>query len=119
MTVPVERPGWYYVSDRRKVGPVGLERVRELVAAGEVKPPDMLLPVGAPRWVAAGTFEASFPTQEQTTPKAWPDSVEPLPPTVDDPGKGSGDTTDFRTRPASASSDLPHVPGYRVESVLG
>ncbi|MBL8797099.1 MAG: DUF4339 domain-containing protein, partial [Planctomycetia bacterium] len=45
-------PGWFYVEHKRKVGPVGLERLQELIDAGQLSASDMVLPQGSAQWVA-------------------------------------------------------------------
>ena len=50
-------PQWYYVSNRQKVGPVGMTQLQALLNEGQLKTTDMLLPVGATKWVAVESVE--------------------------------------------------------------
>ncbi len=53
-------PGWFYVKDRQKLGPVSLDHLCQLAASGWLQPTDMVLQDGTPKWVAAGTVPELF-----------------------------------------------------------
>jgi tetratricopeptide (TPR) repeat protein len=76
--VPSDRPGWFYVENQQKVGPVGLAELRERVAFGLLKPSHLLLPTGSSQWIAASTIEGLFAAKPP--PKAAP--VPPVPGTA-------------------------------------
>jgi hypothetical protein len=53
--------GWYYARGGARVGPLGLDQLRRLAAAGEVAPNDMVFEPGAGAWVSAGTVPGLLP----------------------------------------------------------
>ena len=53
---------WYYVKDRKKVGPVDLAQLRHLASAGSLQTTDMVLQDGAQRWVTLGSIAGLFGT---------------------------------------------------------
>jgi tetratricopeptide (TPR) repeat protein len=72
-----EPPEWSYLDDNNQlVGPVGLARLRELVAAGQMRRSYMLQPKGSTRWVPAMTIEGLFSAEAPTAlPPAAPAPV--------------------------------------------
>jgi hypothetical protein len=55
-------PQWYFTVDgKRKIGPVSSEQLRELAASGAVQPENMVLKLGAGRWVPAFKIRGLFP----------------------------------------------------------
>lgn len=52
--------GWYYVQDRKKVGPVLLAQLQELARSGRLQPSDMVLQDGAKQWVPAHSVNGLF-----------------------------------------------------------
>src|SRR4051794_23447254 len=58
---PTPAPRWYYIQDGRKAGPVLLADLRRLVAAGRLRPADMVMPEGARRWQPARSVPGLFP----------------------------------------------------------
>jgi GYF domain 2 len=51
---------WYYVLERKKVGPVPLPQLQELARSGRLQPPDMVLQDGATQWVTASSVKGLF-----------------------------------------------------------
>jgi formylglycine-generating enzyme required for sulfatase activity len=45
---------WYYAQDKKKVGPVSLSKLLDLVSGGKLKPTDMVLQEGAKKWRSMG-----------------------------------------------------------------
>jgi len=54
-------PAWYYIENRRKAGPVGIERIQELIDAGQLRSGDMLLPQGTTQWLAVKSLAEFAP----------------------------------------------------------
>jgi tetratricopeptide (TPR) repeat protein len=54
-------PTWYYIENRRKAGPVGIERIQELIDAGQLRSGDMLLPQGTTQWLAVQSLAQFAP----------------------------------------------------------
>jgi hypothetical protein len=59
---------YHWAVNGKKAGPFTTEQLRQLAAVGQLKPTDMLLPDGSPKWVAAGTVAAIFPTTAAVQP---------------------------------------------------
>src|SRR5262245_3815342 len=55
---------WFYAQNRQKLGPVPWPQLRQLAAAGRLKPTDMLLPSGTNRWLAASSVQGLFAHQD-------------------------------------------------------
>src|SRR5688572_24357598 len=53
-------PEWYYAKNKKKYGPVTLDRLRQLASWGTIQPTDMVLRVGASTWAKAESVEAVF-----------------------------------------------------------
>lgn len=51
---------WFYVADRKKMGPVPFAQLQSLAAAGRLKPADMVLQGGTTKWAAAETVPNLF-----------------------------------------------------------
>jgi hypothetical protein len=62
-------PRWYYMTGREKRGPVSLERLRALVAAGVLRPTDEVWQEGSADWLAV----ASVPELQAAATVAAPD----------------------------------------------
>ena len=60
-------PGWFYVRDRKKVGPVTLAELKRLAGAGRLLPTDRLLREGQSKWVPACDIPALFPPESAST----------------------------------------------------
>ena len=52
---------WYFVQNRRKVGPVPFAHLQRLAAAGRILPKDMIFQEGTQKWVAAISVAGLFP----------------------------------------------------------
>jgi WD40 repeat protein len=114
---------WYYVRDRKKVGPVPWHHLRELAAGGRLRPEDMVLADGTTRWAqaqsVAGLFSplASFPANGATLggsniTNAGPSIAVPMT-TSWAPTLNPDETSQAK------SAALPNVPGYKVFGELG
>ncbi len=68
---------WYYIRDKQKVGPIQLEKLKQLFLAGQLHRTDMVLQQGSTKWVeahnvsgltcAANTAAATTPATPQPT----------------------------------------------------
>src|SRR5262249_12140135 len=88
---PVERPAmnqpdsqsWYYVRDRQTVGPVPWHHLRQLAAAHQLGPADMVLEASSSQWLPAsavpGLLPASSPGDEASTSNALEELHLPAP----------------------------------------
>lgn len=47
---------WYYHRDQKKCGPVSRDELRQMLAAGQLIPSDMVLQQGTPKWVPASSI---------------------------------------------------------------
>jgi hypothetical protein len=63
---PAGPPGWFYVRDKKKHGPVPEAQLYELAKRGEVRPDDMVLREGESRWAGASSIAGLCPKQEIT-----------------------------------------------------
>lgn len=61
---------WYYLVRGQQVGPVSLEALRSIAAAGQIAPADYVWQQGAPSWAAAGSVPGLFP-QYQVPPQTY------------------------------------------------
>ncbi|MBS0458383.1 MAG: DUF4339 domain-containing protein [Proteobacteria bacterium] len=52
---------WFYSRQGNQTGPVSMEKLRELAAAGQLSPDDMVWREGMPEWIAARTLSSVFP----------------------------------------------------------
>jgi len=57
----MSEPQWYYSNSGRERGPVPMARLKELAAAGTVKPSDLVWREGMEDWSAASSVEGLFP----------------------------------------------------------
>ncbi len=115
---------WYYIRDRKKVGPVHWARLRELAVGGQLRPADMVLLGGATHWTQALSVEGLFPPPNivasqgpaplavaATTPLATA-SLGPDPSLMATAGPGAA-------AQLSRAAALPSVPGYTIVGELG
>lgn len=93
---------WYYAAGDQRVGPVSLDQLKQLAAAGAITPATFVWTAGAAQWVPAGSVAALFAPAYAGTATAAPQggmlayassslvdgSVAPRPfaPPPDDPG---------------------------------
>lgn len=42
---------WFYVKDKKKVGPVAMDDIKQLVAAGQLMPSDVIIKTGMQKWL--------------------------------------------------------------------
>jgi WD40 repeat protein len=66
MTSQLRTNSWYYVRDKKKVGPVSLAQLRRLLAEGVLKPEDMILQAGSPKWRPLAEVVVVKPEVKQT-----------------------------------------------------
>ena len=65
-TKPPLPSGWYYAQGRKRVGPVTLEMMHQLMAFGMIRPTDLVLAEGSPKWQLASSHPALTPTGNGT-----------------------------------------------------
>jgi hypothetical protein len=72
---------WFYVDQRKKVGPVSIQELKSRIAAGQLRPTDMILMPGKTQWAAANSIPGLFPAAPMPTakPAASPVSVPAAP----------------------------------------
>jgi hypothetical protein len=89
---------WFFTKNKQKVGPISLTELRQKAVAGEILPADMVLAVGAAKWVQASSVDGLFPAPAPTFgPASTPTStstptpaVRPTPPQNPSPANGVG-----------------------------
>jgi hypothetical protein len=74
------QPLWYYAQGKQRCGPVPLAELQRLLAAGQLRPTDMALQVGATRWVALGAIRSIVPAEGRALPTPSPAPAAPPPP---------------------------------------
>jgi hypothetical protein len=52
---------WYYIKDKKKLGPVSFAQLRDMVNGGSLQRSDMVLQGGTTKWAAAETVPNLFP----------------------------------------------------------
>jgi hypothetical protein len=52
---------WYYIKEKRKLGPVSFAQLKEMVLHGQLGRADMVLPGGTTKWATAETVDGLFP----------------------------------------------------------
>src|SRR5438477_4819111 len=52
---------WFYVRDKKKVGPIAWEQLQQLARSGHLGPDDMVLKDGLGRWQAVATLSGLLP----------------------------------------------------------
>src|SRR5947208_3258256 len=93
--------GWYYARERKKVGPLALDQLRELVRQGIVHRDDMVWQEGAARWMPANSVAGLFEVEATLCPDAIGDTLIP--------GPGA----------AAAPPEGPSLAGYEIQGELG
>jgi len=68
---------WYYHHAGTRSGPVSLEQLRQVAAAGELEPGDLVWQQGTPDWVLARTVEGLFGAEPTPLPPPPTASAEP------------------------------------------
>jgi hypothetical protein len=64
--------GWHYLHGKKKIGPVSLEQMQQLVAFGLLHGPDMVLPAARSKWCSVSELPQLMPA-----PKPEPASLPP------------------------------------------
>jgi hypothetical protein len=81
---PPAELGWFYVRDKKKLGPVPVDELKALAARGQLAPGDMVLKQGESRWEAASAvFPVFFPAPAppvEAPPTPPPVAAQPLSP---------------------------------------
>ena len=109
--IAVAEPQWFYAQNKQKNGPVPISQLRQLAAAGRLRPADMLLSSGGGKWVAASTVQGLFarqvahPIAHHDTPKDARDE------TAGQRFRAPGEET--------APPPVPTVKGYEILGELG
>jgi len=64
---------WYYIRNKRKVGPVSMAELREATRVGQLGPSDKVLREGASHWVDAQSLVGLFATAQlvHPAPSSW------------------------------------------------
>ncbi len=106
---------WFYARDRQKYGPFSWEQLRDLAGAGELRPEDMVLKQGAPRWFAAREIDGLF-VLSSTDILEQGNTVSLAASALESPTVSA---TEPRIEPASDSPAAVNVSGYEVLEELG
>ena len=124
MATDLEQRTWFYIRERKKIGPVPWTNLRDLAASGQLHSADMVLPNGATQWVQALSIAGLFPLPN---PPASP-GPPPLPAVVTVSLPANQPSTVAAAPPYSlaalaqrsgAAPTLPIIPGYTIEGELG
>lgn len=62
---------WYYVRDKKKLGPVAWEQLQQLVRTGQLAPADMVLKTGSTKWQSVGEVSGLVPAKPQAALDGW------------------------------------------------
>jgi hypothetical protein len=54
---------WFLAKNGVRIGPLSIHHLKQLIAAGQVLPSDMVLMPGEQQWVTAGSLSNLFPPQ--------------------------------------------------------
>jgi hypothetical protein len=74
---------WFYVRDKKKVGPLPFEQLQKLAAVGHLQPLDMVFQGGHRKWTAAKEINNLFPAapnKPAPPPSATRDTPRQSPP---------------------------------------
>ncbi len=110
----VGEPQWFYAQNKQKNGPIAWSQLRQLAAAGRLRPADMVLPGSGGKWMPASTVQGLFAHQD--TPKDVQAETAALPSPL-------GEHRDHRAFRAPgeepAPLPVPTVKGYEILGELG
>lgn len=115
---PIE---WYYAHGNEQAGPVPSAELKELAAAGELLPDDLVWREGMDQWVTArnvkGLFEAAVPKPADTPAEA----VEPLGEVAEPVSPTPGTAPAVLPVPGETALDRPRPPadGHLFDMMLG
>ena len=119
MTTELEQRTWFYIRDRKKIGPVPWMNLRDLAVGGQLRPADMVLPGGATHWIQALSVEGLFSLPNSLPTQGPP----PLPSaaTISLPTAAPAATFSQAALPhwSGAAPTLPTIPGYNLVGELG
>jgi len=104
---------WFYVRDKKRIGPVSWEQLQQLARGGQLAPTDMVLQEGSPRWQTVAELSGLLPpppakaaapvtpTSRTPAPSAAP-SAASLPPTKPAAGRLAAPAASASRTPAPA-----------------
>ena len=85
---------WYYTQQGQRLGPVSEEQLKQLAAAAQLKPTDMVWKHGMANWIHASQVKGLFPPSGPPDPQMSSASsrrpetaAQPLPHVKEDTGK--------------------------------
>jgi eukaryotic-like serine/threonine-protein kinase len=114
LLAPAE-PQWFYAQNRQKNGPVAWSQLKQLAAAGRLRPGDMLLAGSGGKWMQASSVQGLFAPQGavQNTPNDVQADTVGLPQRPADPRalRAPGEE--------AAPPPVPTVKGYEILGELG
>src|ERR1700730_18600490 len=93
-------PGYYYSREGQRFGPVPGEQLKQLAAAGQLQPDDLIWKEGMANWIQAARVKGLFST---TAPQPPEITVAPL-----DPAPVSSAPPSSNTPPAASNPLPPH-----------
>ena len=71
-------PQWHYLQDGKQHGPITEADLKQLVAAGKVKPTDLVWKQGMPQWVAVSSVAGMLPPTSPVAAVPPPPPVKPV-----------------------------------------
>ncbi|HZT81133.1 MAG TPA: protein kinase [Gemmataceae bacterium] len=98
--------GWYYAHNKQRVGPVAFAQLRQLAAAGQLQPNDMVRRQDTPTWVPAVSVDGLFAPAKATVGAGGP-AAGSLPPVSASPSQGTAGRGTTPEAQATASY-VPH-----------
>jgi hypothetical protein len=109
-------PQWYFTVDgKRKIGPVSSKQLRELAASGTVQPENMVLKLGAQRWVPAFKIRGLFPEGTVVDGGLIASTTQPQPAASDQ--RPSGDLAPVSQVPANPGPAEDSQEKVRAEEI--
>jgi predicted Zn finger-like uncharacterized protein len=81
---PANSNQWYLARDKKKLGPFSPAQVRQMAAAGQIGPDDMLLRDGAPKWISASSIKGLFSSNAVAAAPAPTPATRPAPRTEEE-----------------------------------
>ena len=103
---------WYYVKDGKRVGPVNPDQLKQLAAAGQLRPSDKVTCDGMQGWAEASKVKGLMPTNEPPPiprPKASPSPTVAALPAKTQPHIPSNQTTQAVISPEKTTHDGPQA----------
>jgi TM2 domain-containing membrane protein YozV len=75
---------WYYSHDGERHGPVAIEKIKEMAAAGQLRRDDLVWQAGMADWAAAGAVPGLLPPASVPPPLSPANRAAPLPMGMED-----------------------------------